>query len=69
MLHADADALPRRRTALIGLELESINADITALHEVRFSGEGQLRKQGRTFFWKGYPAEDPRRAGCICNLK
>ena len=60
---------PRRRTALIDLELENIKSDITALQEVRLSGEGQLRETGRTFFWKGVPDGQPRRAGVGFALK
>ena len=69
MLDDDTSNRPRRRTALIDLELESINAEITALQEVRLSGEGQLREAGRTFFWKGLPDGQPRRAGVGFALK
>ena len=69
MLDNDESNRPRRRTALIDLELESINTDITALQEVRLSGEGQLREAGRTFFWKGVPDGQPRRAGVGFALK
>ena len=40
MLESDADYRPRRRLALIDVELDGINADITDLQEVGFSGEG-----------------------------
>ena len=63
MLDNDASDRPRRRTALVDLELENINVDVAALQEVRLSGEGQIREAGRTFFWKGYPEGEPRRAG------
>ena len=63
MLENDANDRPRRRTALIDLELEAINSDITALQEVRLSGEGQLQEATRTFYWKGVDPEEPRRAG------
>ena len=69
MLDNDESNRPRRRTALIDLELESINTDITALQEVRLSGEGQLIEAGRTFFWKGVPDGQPRRAGVGFALK
>ena len=63
MLDNDASDRPRRRTALVDLELENINVDVAALQEVRFSGEGQIREAGRTFFWKGYPEGETQRAG------
>ena len=63
MIDRDASDRPCRRTALIDLELENINADITALQEVRLSGEGQLQEATRTFYWKGLAAGEPRRAG------
>ena len=69
MLDNDASERPRRRTALIDLELEKINVDIAALQEVRYSGEGQLREAGRTFFWKGPPEGAPRRAGVAFSIK
>ena len=59
MIDRDASDRPRRRTALIDLELENINADITALQEVRLSGEGQLQEATRTFYWKGLAAGEP----------
>ena len=57
------------RTALIDLELEKIDADITALQEVRFSGEGQLREATRTFYWSGLAPGQPRRAGVAFAIK
>ena len=59
----DNGTRPRRRTALIDMELDEINLDITALQEVRFSGEGKLREATRTFYWKGPPPGEPRNAG------
>ena len=55
MLDTDASNRPRRRTAIIDLELQKIGIDIAALQEVRLSGQGQLRESGRTFYWKGVP--------------
>ena len=69
MLEDDKSNRPRSRTALIDLELESIKTDITALQEVRMSGEGQLRETVRTIFWKGVAAGQPRRAGVGFALK
>ena len=63
------NARPRRRTALIDIELDSIGSDIAALQEVRLSGEGQLQEATRTFFWKGCPAGQPRRAGVAFAIK
>ena len=37
---------PRRRTALIALELERYGIDIAALSETRLSGEGSLTEDG-----------------------
>ena len=63
MLDNDVIDRPQRRTALIDLELEAIKGDITALQEVRLSGEGQLQETTRTFYWKGRPPGQPRMAG------
>ena len=59
----DSSHRPRRRTALIDLELEKVKVGITALQEVRLSGEGHVREVGRTFYWKGRPTGEPRTAG------
>ena len=59
----DSSNRPRRRTALIDLELGKVKVGIAALQEVRLSGEGHLREAGRTFYWKGCPEGEPRRAG------
>ena len=59
MIDNDASDRPRRRTALIDIELENIKTDITALQEVRLSDEGHMREAGRTFFWKGCSAGEP----------
>ena len=69
MLDTDSRCRPHRRTALIDLELENTNIDIAALQETRLSGEGQLREAGRTYFWKGYPEGQPRRAGVAFAIK
>ena len=63
MLDNDLSHRPRRRTALVDLELEKIGADIAALQEVRLADEGQIREAGRTFYWRGVPEGQPRRAG------
>ena len=65
----DNDSRPRRRTALIDMELDHINADITALQEVRLSGEGQLTEATRTFYWRGVAPGEPRRAGVAFAIK
>ena len=69
MLDLDTSDRPRRRSALIDLELENINADITALQEVRLSGEGQLNEATMTFYWKELASGEPRRAGVTFSIK
>ena len=69
MLDSDTGDRARRRSALIDLELSNINADITALQEVRYSGEGHLREKERTFFWMGCPDGERRRAGVAFAIK
>ena len=59
----DREDRPRRRTALIDFELGKIGADITALQEVRLAEEGLIKEAGVTFYWKGVPEGQPRRAG------
>ena len=56
---------PRRRTALIALELERYGIDIAALSETRLSGEGSLTEDGGgyTFYWRGHPEGQPRQHG------
>ena len=48
----DSNDRPRRRMALIDLELGKVNVGIAALQEVRLSGEGHQREAGRSFYWK-----------------
>ena len=52
-------------------ELARYNVDIAALSETRFSEEGALVEEGSgyTFFWKGYPASEPRQHGVGFALK
>ena len=58
---------PRRRTALVALELERYNIDIAALSETRLSGEGSIVEgegpDGYTIFWRGYPEGHVRMHG------
>ena len=56
---------PRRRTALIALELERYGIDIAALSETRLSGEGSLTEDGGgyTFYWRGHSEGQPRQHG------
>ena len=56
---------PRRRSALIALELERYKIDMAALSETRLSGEGSLTEDGGgyTFYWKGHPEGQPRHHG------
>ena len=69
MLDIETSDRPRRRTALLDIELDSIGVDIAALQETRLSGEGQLREATRTFFWKGCPSGEPRQAGVAFAIK
>jgi exonuclease III len=64
-LDTNDDNRPERRTALIATELKRYSIDIAALSETRFSDEGSLNEEGEgyTFFWKGYPAGQPRLHG------
>ena len=61
----DEISRPRRRTALIALELKRYEIDIAALQETRLSGEGSLAEVGGgyTFYWRGYPEGQPRQHG------
>ena len=67
----DNNDVPRRRTALIAMELSRYNVDIAALSETRLSDEGSLCETGAgyTFFWKGYPSGSPRIHGVGMALK
>ena len=69
MLETDASGRPRRRTALIDLELERTNVDIAALQETRLSGKGNLREKERTFFWVGCPEGQRRTAGVVFAIR
>jgi hypothetical protein len=42
-----------RRTAIIDRELDRLDIDIAALSETRLGGEGSLKEENSTFFWKG----------------
>jgi hypothetical protein len=46
---------PERRTAIIDRELDKLDIDIAALSETRLVGEGSLKEENYSFFWKGYP--------------
>ena len=61
----EENARPRRRTALIALELRRHGIDIAALQETRLSEEGSLAEMGGgyTFYWRGYPEGQPRQHG------
>lgn len=54
---------PERRTALISQELHRLSVDIAALSETRLLGEGSIKEQHYTFFWKGHPAEGKKLHG------
>ena len=69
MLDKDASDRPRKSTALVELELESINAEIASLQETRLSGKGQIKGAWRIFFWKVVHEGQPRRAGVGFALK
>ena len=67
----DTNNIPRRRTALIAMELGRYNVDIAGLSETRLSDEGSLCEAGGgyTFYWKGYPSGCPRIHGVGMALK
>ena len=54
---------PQRRSALIAKEMTENGIVIAALQETRLSGEGHLKEQSHTFYWKGLPEGEPRVAG------
>ena len=64
---ADGGTGPRRKTALLALELARYAIDFAALSETRLSGEGSVvegdPKDGYTIFWRGYPEGQPRQHG------
>ena len=51
---------PRRRTALVGRELDRYKVEIAALSETRLAEEGLLKEVGAgyTFFWSGRKKEE-----------
>ena len=64
--------IPRRRIALITMELRKYSVDIVALTETRLSDEGFLCDTGAgcNFFWRGYPSGSPciHGAGMALNI-
>ena len=56
---------PKRRTALVGKELDRYKVEIAALSETRHAEEGLLKEigAGYTFFWGGRKKEERREAG------
>ena len=74
----DGGAGPRRKTALLAMELARYSVDFAALSETRLSGEGSISEgdqfNGYTIFWRGYPEGHPRQHGVglavrNCHLK
>ena len=61
----DSRDRPRRRMALIDLELEKVNVGTAALNGVRLSGKGHQREAARTFHWMAYLEGEVRRAGVV----
>ncbi|XP_047120403.1 craniofacial development protein 2-like [Schistocerca piceifrons] len=58
------DAAPIvRKTAIIDRELLRLCVDVAALQETRLSGEGSLREDNSTFFWKGREIGERREHG------
>ena len=56
---------PRRRTALVGRELDRYKVEIAALSETRLTEKVLLKEVGAgyTFFWSGRKKEERREAG------
>ena len=54
---------PKRRTAIVAMELERYGIDIAALSETRFAEDGQLTENNYTFYWKGKDDNEPRMHG------
>ena len=63
----DGGTGPRRKTALLAMELARYSIDFAALSETRLSGEGSIsegdQRDGYTIFWRGYPEGHPRQHG------
>jgi len=59
----DATRRPERQTAIVTLQLSHYKVDICCLQETRFSGQGQLRENGYTFYWSGRDPQQRREAG------
>ena len=53
---------PRRRTALVGIELGRYGMEIAALSDTRFAEIKEVGA-GYTFFWSGRKGEERREAG------
>ena len=64
---ADGGTGPRRKSALLAMELARYSVDFAALSETRLSGEGSIvegdQNDGYTIFWRGYPEGQPRQHG------
>lgn len=62
---------PKRRTALLAIELKRYDIDIVALSETRLANDGQITEVngGYTFFWKGKSGEESRESGVGFALK
>ena len=56
---------PKRRTTIVGRELDRYKVEIAALSETRLAEEGLLKEigAGYTFFWSGRKKEERRKAG------
>ncbi|XP_068212698.1 craniofacial development protein 2-like [Palaemon carinicauda] len=71
LIDSDENDRPHRRTALVAHALKRYNIDIAALSKTRLSEEDTLTevREGCTFFWKGYPANERRNHGVSFTVK
>ncbi|CAE1258108.1 unnamed protein product [Acanthosepion pharaonis] len=52
-----------RKTTVIDKEHSRLGTDITCLQETRLADSGSIRETNYTFFWQGWPQDDPRQHG------
>ena len=71
LLDAEHSERPHIRTALIARELDKHGVDIAALTESRLSKAGSFTEEwgGYTYFWKGFPADQPRIHGVAMTVR
>ena len=69
LLDRETTNRPERRTAIVAMELDRYNIDITVLSETRFHASGSLNDLEYTFHWSGKPNGDRREAGVGFTIK